>query len=76
MSVENPPMPRERSGFEIVCNACGGLSIKVADPANAQDTTPVECVRCGAMRGTLADLRGLALRNGDIFEFQSGEERK
>ena len=76
LSVENSPTSRERSGFKIVCIDCGSLSIKVADPAHAADTTPVECARCGAIRGTLADLRDLARRSGDIFEFQSSENCK
>ena len=69
MNVENSPIPVERSGFKIVCNNCGSLSIKVADAVNAPSTTPVQCGRCGAIRGTLADLHHLALRGGDIFEF-------
>jgi hypothetical protein len=76
MSVENSPTPRDRSGFKIVCNDCGSLSIKVTDPVHAVDTTPVECARCGSIRGTLADLRGLALSSGDVFEFQSRENCK
>lgn len=69
MSVEHLPTPPERSGFKIVCKDCGSLSIKVVDPANAPGTTPVQCGRCGTMRGTLAELHELALRNGDVFEF-------
>jgi hypothetical protein len=76
MSAENSPMSRERSGFNIVCIDCGSLSIKVADPVHAVDTTPVECARCGSIRGTLADLRGLALSGSDIFEVQSRENSK
>jgi hypothetical protein len=66
---EHFPTSSERSGFEIVCNDCGSLSIKVADLANAPDNTPVQCGRCGAIRGTLADLHDLALRSRDVFEF-------
>ena len=69
MIVENAPGPCERSGFKIVCSDCGSLSIKVADPVHALDTTPVECARCGAIRGTLADLHDLALKGRDTFEF-------
>jgi ribosomal protein S27E len=69
MRVEHSPTPRERSGFKIVCNDCGSLTIKVADPVNAPGATPVQCGRCGAIRGTLADLHDLALRSRDIFEF-------
>ncbi len=69
MRVEHFPIPRERSGFKIVCNDCGSLSIKVADPVNAPGTTPVQCGRCGTIRGTLADLHDLALRSIDVFEF-------
>jgi hypothetical protein len=45
------------------------LSIKVADPVNAPGATPVQCGRCGAVRGTLAELRDLARRGDDVFEF-------
>jgi len=76
MSVKSLPASRERSAFKIVCTDCGSLSIKVVDPVRAIDSTPVECRRCGCIRGTLADLRGLALHSGDIFEFQSRNTRK
>jgi hypothetical protein len=74
MSIENSAPPRERPGFKVVCSNCGSLSIKVADRVHATDNTPVECARCGAIRGTLGGLRDLALRSGDIFEFQSKEK--
>lgn len=76
MSVRASPTPRKPSGFKIVCDDCGSLSIKVADPVRARETTRVECVRCGVVRGTLADRRGLALSSSDIFQFQSDENRK
>lgn len=66
---EHFPTPGERSEFKIVCDNCGSLSIKVAKPVDAPGTTPVQCGRCGAIRGTLADLHELALRSRDVFEF-------
>jgi hypothetical protein len=59
----------EGSGFKVVCLECGSLSIKVTDLANAPDDTPIECGRCRAVRGTVADLHLLARRGGDVFEF-------
>jgi hypothetical protein len=60
---------KKRFGFEAVCSECGSLSIKIADPAHAPDDTKIECGRCAAVRGTLADLHVLARRSCDIFEF-------
>ncbi|WP_426442817.1 hypothetical protein [Bradyrhizobium genosp. P] len=57
------------SGFKIVCTDCGSLSIKVADPAHASDDTVIECRRCSAARGTVADLHVLARRGHDLYEF-------
>lgn len=61
------PATVERTGFKIICDACGGLSIKQADrvdPASA-----IQCGRCKAVRGTLAELHDLARRGKDVFEF-------
>jgi hypothetical protein len=56
--------------FKFVCEACGSLTIKVAHPDRAADTTIVECGRCNSPRGTLAALRDLARQGrGDLFEF-------
>jgi hypothetical protein len=55
--------------FKVVCDQCGSLSIKVVDPANAPDTTVIQCGRCSAVRGTLVDLHDLARRSTDLFEF-------
>ena len=57
------------SGFKIVCTDCGGLSIKATDPAHTSDDTVIECRRCSAVRGTMADLNSLARRGRDLFEF-------
>ena len=60
---------QERSGLKVVCDECGNLSIKAIDPTNATDLAKVHCRRCNAVRGTVADLRELARRSTDLFEF-------
>jgi hypothetical protein len=60
---------REQSGFKVVCCQCGSLSIKMADFANAPAETKIECGRCTAVRGTLAELHVLARTGNDSFEF-------
>ncbi len=60
---------KEVSRFKIVCEGCGSLSIKVADPANAPACTLVRCGRCNAVRGTLGELQDMARRGTDSFEF-------
>lgn len=57
------------SGFKIICTDCGSLAIKVADPAHASGDTVIECRRCNAVRGTVAELHILARRGRDLFEF-------
>jgi hypothetical protein len=58
----------ENSEFKIVCDGCGSLTIKPIDSAAASETK-IQCGRCNAVRGTLADLRALAHRGKDVFEF-------
>ncbi|MBR0697562.1 hypothetical protein [Bradyrhizobium lablabi] len=65
----NLQQPTVRTGFKIVCTDCGNLSIKPTDPAHASDDTVIECRRCSAVRGTMADLQVLARRGRDLFEF-------
>jgi hypothetical protein len=60
---------REQSGFKAVCCDCGSLSIKATDLVNAPDDTKIECGRCRAVRGTLAELHALARRGNGVFEF-------
>jgi hypothetical protein len=55
-------------GLKVVCQECGCLSIKAIDPDSAPDIA-VHCRRCNAVRGTVADLRDLARRSTDAFEF-------
>jgi hypothetical protein len=57
------------SGFKVVCTDCGSLAIKVHDPVHASDDTVIECRRCSAVRGTVADLHMLARSGRDLFEF-------
>ncbi len=57
-----------RSGLKVVCEECGSLSIKPIDPASAPDDV-IRCRRCDAVRGTVADLRDLARRGTNSFEF-------
>jgi hypothetical protein len=57
-----------QSGLKVVCQECGNLSIKAIDPDSAPDIA-VHCRRCNAVRGTVADLRELAQRSTDAFEF-------
>ena len=45
------------------------LSIKLIDPTKATSDTAIECGRCNAVRGTLADLQKLARLANDVFEF-------
>jgi hypothetical protein len=56
--------------FDFICDRCGSMSIKVAYPERAPETTVVECGRCNAPRGTLAALRDLARQGrNDLFDF-------
>ena len=57
------------TGFKIVCADCGNLSIRMAERKAVATDTIIECRRCNAVRGTLADLHALARRSRDIFEF-------
>jgi hypothetical protein len=68
-TIREAPATQEASRFKVVCEACGSLSIKVADPAHAPATTPVCCGRCGVVRGTLGELHDMARRSTDSFEF-------
>jgi hypothetical protein len=56
------------AGFKIVCDHCGSLSIKPLDPAMLTPAAAIQCGRCNAIRGTLADLHYLAHRGKDVFE--------
>jgi hypothetical protein len=62
--VPNPP-----PGFRIVCKICDGLGIIFHCEENAPPSTPIKCRHCGALRGTLGELRKLsASGKQDLFE--------
>jgi hypothetical protein len=48
--------------FQMVCNDCGSLKIKIENPEGASRDTIVHCGHCGASRGTIGALRDLAVR--------------
>jgi len=58
-----------KPGLKIVCDVCGGLSIKPIDPTDAEDNASIHCRHCNAIRGTIADLRALARQATGEFEF-------
>jgi hypothetical protein len=57
------------AGFKVVCDDCGSLSIKLPDPTILTPASAIQCGRCNAVRGTLAELHDLARRGKDVFEF-------
>jgi len=59
----------DRQRFKVVCEDCGGLSIKVEDPSHSPAAVVVRCGRCNSIRGTLAELHEMASRSTDSFEF-------
>lgn len=56
------------SGFKMICESCGSLQIKLADPTKLGAETDVRCGRCDAVRGTLHQLHSLARMSRDVFE--------
>ena len=49
-----------RNEFKIVCINCDALGIVFDCPEDAPSSTPIKCSQCGALRGTLGDLRNLS----------------
>jgi hypothetical protein len=54
----------DNNTFKLVCENCGSLTIRVADPEQVDAAAMVECGRCGSPRGTWAALRDLARQPG------------
>jgi hypothetical protein len=48
--------------FQMVCNNCGCLGIKIENPEQAAREAAVYCSDCGRSRGTVGALRDLAVR--------------
>jgi hypothetical protein len=58
-----------RGDFHIVCKVCDGLGIFFDGAVDAPSSTPINCRHCGAVRGTLGDLRKLSVSGKqDLFE--------
>jgi len=47
--------------FQLVCIACDTVGVVIDYPAQAPASTIVKCSQCSAPRGTLGELRRLAL---------------
>ena len=48
--------------FQMVCDECGSLTIKIKNPESKSRGAVVYCGHCGAARGTMGALRDLADR--------------
>jgi hypothetical protein len=48
--------------FQMVCDNCGSLTIKIENPERASREAIVYCGDCGSSRGTMGALRDLAVR--------------
>ncbi|SHK60684.1 hypothetical protein SAMN05444321_0026 [Bradyrhizobium lablabi] len=59
--------PLTSTGFKVICESCGSLSIKLADTRSGSQPV-VRCGRCDAVRGTLAELHSLARAGTVEFE--------
>lgn len=58
-----------RPAFQIVCANCDALGIVLDYAEGAPSSIPIKCSGCGDLRGTLGDLRKLALPDQrDIFD--------
>jgi hypothetical protein len=49
--------------FQMVCDTCGCLGIKIENPEQASRETLVYCGDCGTSRGTVGALRDLSVRS-------------
>jgi hypothetical protein len=60
------------SAFQLVCIDCDTLGIVLDYAEGASLSTPIKCRGCGGFRGTLADLRHMALpEQKEVFEVGS-----
>jgi hypothetical protein len=60
-----------RPRFQLVCVNCDALGIVLDYAEGAPSSTSIKCRDCGALRGTLGDLRNLALADQrDTFDVE------
>jgi hypothetical protein len=64
----------DRYAFQIVCIDCGCLSIRIEDPVSASRDAIVYCGDCGGSRGTLGDLRDLAVQTNTEVTLPTGSQ--
>jgi len=64
----------KKFGFQIVCNGCGCLAIRIEDPVNASREAKVYCGDCGASRGTMGALRDLAVQTNAGVVLPTGSQ--
>ena len=55
--------------FQIVCNHCACLSIRIEDPLKSSREAIIFCGDCGAPRGTVGTLRDLAVQQCPTIVF-------
>ena|ERR1700694_4112605 len=48
--------------FQMICDECGSLKIKIENPETASREAIVHCGHCGISRGTMGALRDLAVQ--------------
>ena len=55
--------------FQLVCAECDGIGVMIEDGELAPASTIVRCSHCQAARGTLGELRLLAMSGSrDLFD--------
>ncbi len=59
--------------FQLVCTNCESIGIIIEDPEIAPPSTLVRCRQCEAVRGTIGELRDLAISHRrDLFDSAPG----
>lgn len=67
--MQSSQLPGRGPEFRIVCINCDALGIAFDCAEDAPSSTKIRCRNCGAPRGTLGDLRTLALSDRqDLFD--------
>jgi hypothetical protein len=64
----------KKFGFQIICNDCGCLAVRIEDPIKASREAKVYCGDCGASRGTMGALRDLAVQTNTGVVLPTGSE--